>query len=45
MYKNILNKATNNQELSEQEIFQFISSINKDEVSDVQIGAFQVALV
>lgn len=45
MYKNILNKATNNQELSEQEIFRFISSINNDEVSDVQIGAFQVALL
>lgn len=45
MYKNILSKATTNQELTEQEIFGLISSINNDEVSDVQIGAFQVALL
>lgn len=45
MYKNILSKATTNQELSEQEIFNFIRSINNDEVSDVQIAAFQVALL
>lgn len=45
MYKNILSKTTTNQELTEQEIFQLIRSINNDEVSDVQIGAFQVALL
>lgn len=45
MYKNILNKTTTNQELSEEEISQLISSINNEEVSDVQIAAFQVALL
>ncbi|MDD3654032.1 MAG: anthranilate phosphoribosyltransferase [Desulfotomaculaceae bacterium] len=45
MYKNILNKTTTNQELTEHEIFQLIRSINNDEVSDIQIGAFQVALL
>ena len=45
MYKNILQKATTNQELTETEIFQLIHSINQEEVSDVQIAAFQVALL
>ncbi|MDF9409462.1 anthranilate phosphoribosyltransferase [Pelotomaculum isophthalicicum JI] len=45
MYKNILSKTTTNQELTEQDIFQLINSINNDEISDVQIGAFQVALL
>jgi anthranilate phosphoribosyltransferase len=45
MYKNVLNKTTNNQELTEQEIFQLIRSINNNEVSDVQIAGFQVALL
>lgn len=45
MYKNILNKTTNNQELNEQEIFQLISAINNDEVNDIQIAGFQVALL
>lgn len=45
MYKNILGKATTNQELTEEEISQLISSINNDQVSDVQIAAFQVALL
>lgn len=45
MYKHILQKATTNQELSEEEIFQLISSINNEQVSDVQIAAFQVALL
>ncbi len=45
MYKTILTKATTNQELSESEIFQLINSINNDEVSAVQIAAFQVALL
>ncbi len=45
MYKNILQKATTHQELTESEVFQLIQSINQEEVSDVQIAAFQVALL
>lgn len=45
MYKNILSKTTSHQDLSEKEIFDLIRSINNEEVSDVQIGAFQVALL
>ena len=45
MYKNILNKATTHKELSEKEIFGLISAINNDEVSNVQIAGFQVALL
>lgn len=45
MYKNILNKTTNKQELSEQEISKLIRDIKNDEISDVQIAGFQVALL
>ncbi|MDD3521011.1 MAG: anthranilate phosphoribosyltransferase [Actinomycetota bacterium] len=45
MYKTIMSKATTHQELSEQEIFNLIRSINNNEVSDVQIAGFQVALL
>ena len=45
MYKSILSKTTNHQELIEQEIFQLINSINQEEISDAQIAAFQVALL
>ena len=45
MYKNLLKKATTNQELSEEEIFGLINAINRDEVSDLQIAGFQVALL
>ena len=45
MYKEILSKLTNRQELSESEIFELIAAINHDEVSGVQIGGFQVALL
>jgi anthranilate phosphoribosyltransferase len=45
LYKNILQKATTHQELTESEVFQLIQSINQEEVSDVQIAAFQVALL
>jgi len=45
MYKTIMNKATTHQELSEQEIFDLIKSIKNNEVSDVQIAGFQVALL
>lgn len=45
MYKEIMEKITTRQELSETEIFELISAINKGEVSDVQIAGFQVALL
>lgn len=45
MYKNILKNVTTHQELSEKEISDLISAINNDEVSDVQIAGFQVALL
>ena len=45
MYRNVMNKATNHQELSEEEIFELIKAINNDEVSDIQIAGFQVALL
>lgn len=45
MYKDILSKTTTHQELSEQEVFQLIKAIKNDEVSDVQIAGFQVALL
>lgn len=45
MYKDILTKLTNHIELSDADIFELISAINRDEISDVQIGGFQVALL
>ena len=45
MYKEILTKITGGQKLSEQEIFELIAAINKDEISDVQIAGFQVGLL
>lgn len=45
MYKTIMSKATTHQELSEEEIFDLIKSINDNKVSDVQIAGFQVALL
>ena len=45
MYKNLLKKATTNQELSEEEIFGLINAINRDEVSDLQIAGFQNILL
>jgi len=45
MYKSILGKATTRQELSEEEIFDLISSIDNGKISNVQIAAFQVALL
>lgn len=45
MYKDIMSKVTTKQELSEEEIFQLISAINEDTVTDVQIAGFQVALM
>ena len=45
MYKEVLTKITNGQKLSEQEIFELIAAINKDEITDVQIAGFQVGLL
>ena len=45
MYKEILTKITSGQKLSEQEIFELIAAINKDEITDVQIAGFQVGLL
>lgn len=45
MYKDIMTKITTGQELSEQEIFELIGAINNNEVTDVQIAGFQVALL
>ncbi|MCR5798244.1 MAG: anthranilate phosphoribosyltransferase [Eubacterium sp.] len=45
MYKSILSKVTNNQALTSEEISAFISAVAKDEVTDVQIAGFQVALL
>lgn len=45
MYKDILTKLTTHQNLSSDEIFALIAAINKNEVSDVQIAGFQVALL
>lgn len=45
MYKDILSKLTNRIELSENEISELIAGINSGEISDVQIGGFQVALL
>lgn len=45
MYKEILSKLTTHQELTADEISALIAAINRDEISDVQIGGFQVALL
>lgn len=45
MYKEILEKITTHQELSEADIFELITAINNGTVSDVQIAGFQVALL
>lgn len=45
MYKDILSKITTNQELAETEVSELIAAINNDEISDVQIAGFQVALL
>lgn len=45
MYKEILTKITTNQKLTEEEIFELIAAINRDEVTDVQIAGFQVGLL
>ncbi len=45
MYKEIITKVTTHQELNEEEIFELIRAIRHDEVTDVQIAGFQVALL
>jgi len=45
MYKDILEKVTTHQELTQAEISEMITSINEGAVSDVQIAGFQVALL
>jgi len=45
MYKDILKKITDRDELSEKEISELITSIKNNEVSDIQIAGFQVALL
>ena len=45
MYKSILAKTTTGQELTEQEIAQFIKAIAEDKITDSQIAGFQVALL
>ena len=45
MYKEILEKITTHQELSEAEISELIAAINQGVISDIQIAGFQVALL
>jgi len=45
MYKEIMEKITTRQELSEVEISELITAINEGTVSDIQIAGFQVALL
>ena len=45
MYKEIMEKTTTRQELSETEISNLIAGINEGTVSDIQIAGFQVALL
>lgn len=45
MYKEILTKITTDQKLTEEEIFDLIAAINRDEITDVQIAGFQVGLL
>lgn len=45
MYKDILNKLTNKQDLNREEVREIITSINKDELTEGQISGFLVALV
>ena len=45
MYKEILTKITTGQKLTEDEIFDLIAAIRRDEITDVQIAGFQVGLL
>jgi anthranilate phosphoribosyltransferase len=45
LYKEILEKTTTHQELSEAEISELIAAINQGTIGDIQIAGFQVALL
>ncbi len=45
MYKNVLSKLTSRQDLSPGEVSDIISAIARNEITDVQISCFQVALL
>lgn len=45
MIKNVLSTLTRNQSLSEQQIFGIVEGIRNDEITDVQIAGFLVALL
>ena len=45
MYKDILNKLTNNLDLNEEEVEEIISDIREDKLTEGQISGFLVALV
>lgn len=44
MYKEILTKVTSGEKLKEEEIYDLIAAINRNEITDVQIAGFQVGL-
>lgn len=45
MYKDILNKLTNRQDLNQEDVREIITAINNDELTEGQISGFLVALV
>lgn len=45
MYKTILNKLTNRENMTEEDVSQIISAINNDELTEGQISGFLVAMV
>ncbi|MDD2955834.1 MAG: anthranilate phosphoribosyltransferase [Oscillospiraceae bacterium] len=45
MYKDILQKLTNREDMNEEEVLEIISAISRDELTDGQISGFLVALV
>ena len=45
MYKEVLSKVTNHKEMTGEDISALIAAIRDDEVTDVQIAGFQVALL
>lgn len=45
MYKDILNKLTNRENMKEEDVFEIISAINNDKLTEGQISGFLVALV
>lgn len=45
MYKDIIKKLTNREDMTEEDVFEIISAIKNDELTDGQISGFLVALV